>query len=109
MNRKDLNYYWGPGVIQDGKLDDTCGRIVIYEDKVMVGRMRTMDHNYLLRSLAAAFRVDKDAVISKAIRLYYKFDPNENGYIFSHVRKIDRNMFENNMEFYAELLKKNIP
>lgn len=109
MNRRDINYYWGPGRIQDGKLDNTCGRVVIYEDKIMIGRMQTIDHNYLLRSLAASYKIDKDAVISNAIRLYYKFDPKENGYIFSPVRKIDQDMFENKMKFYAALLKKNIP
>lgn len=100
-----MKFYWGPGHIQDGKLDHTCGRIIIFEDHIMVGRNRAMDHNYLLRALAARDKLNKDDVISNALRFYYKQENNE--IIISPVRKLDEDQFERKLEFYAKLIKNN--
>lgn len=99
-----MKYYWGPGKIQDGKLDDNCGRIVIFEDKAVVSYIKTADHNYLLRSLASKYKFDKDEVISKAIRLYFRWD--EDMTIICGVRKIDNDMIEHDYDFYRHIIKK---
>ena len=102
-----MKYYWGPGRIQDGKLEG-CGRIVIYEDKILVGRMNTMDHNYLLRALAARNQLDKDKVISNAIRLYYKWSDEYDGFVVAPVRRIDEDAFEVHRKEYGNLIKSEI-
>ncbi|MFW6226005.1 MAG: hypothetical protein ACOC3V_03525, partial [bacterium] len=56
---------------QDGHLKSNEGRIVIYDDVIMVAYSQAMDHNYLLRALASRYRIKKDQVISNAIRLYF--------------------------------------
>jgi hypothetical protein len=76
-----------PGFVQDGKVDSSCGRIIIYGNAIIVSKSHTSDHNYLLRALASRYNVNKDEVIGNAIRLYYckqgKF------MIVNGVRKID--------------------
>jgi hypothetical protein len=98
-----MRYFWGPGRIQDGKLDSDCGRIVIYEDRILTAFNRSMDHNYILRGLAAKYRLPKNDVISNAIRLYFRIDGNQ--CIVCGVRKIDDEMLEKNLSFYAKLIK----
>jgi len=98
-----MDYYYGK-YIQDGKLDSSCGRIVIYNDQILHANGPAADHNYLLRSLAARIRANKDDVISKAIRLYFKRESNR--IIISPVRKIDDEDFEHNKNFYYILIKK---
>ena len=101
-----MRYYYGAGYVQDGKLDNSCGRIVIYEDKALVGYNRAMDHNYLLRALASKYRFPREKVISNAIRLYYKFESAEGGRcIISGVRRIDNEEFDSNFKFYGKLVK----
>jgi len=99
-----MKYYWGPGIIQDGMLDDNCGRIVIFDDKALVSYIKTADHNYLLRGLASKYRFNKDEVINKAIRLYFKWE--ENSFIISGVRKIDNEIIEENYDFYRKIIKR---
>lgn len=99
-----MKFFWGPGYIQDGKLDDSCGRIVIYDDQLIVGYNRTMDHNYLLRSLAARYKFPVNDVINNAIRLYFKFDNGQ--IILSGVRDYDNRAFENRKSYYGRMIKK---
>ena len=98
-----MDYYYGK-YIQDGKLDSSCGRIVIYEGQALHADGPAADHNYLLRSLAAKIKANKDDVISKAIRLYFKREKGR--IIISPVRKIDDEDFERNKNFYYILIKK---
>jgi hypothetical protein len=98
-----MKYYWGPGRIQDGKLDTNCGRIVIFGDKILSAFNLSMDHNYILRSLAARYRLPKEEVISKAIRLYFRFE--DNRCIVCGVRKIDDEMLEKNLYFFGKMIK----
>jgi hypothetical protein len=102
-----MKYYWGPGRIQDGKLDRSCGRIVIFGDKILSAFNLSMDHNYILRSLAARYRLPKDEVISKAIRLYFRFENYENveRCIVCGVRKIDDEELEKNLQFYGKMIR----
>lgn len=93
-------------ILQDGKLDSTVGRIVIFNEFIEISRGPSRDHNDLLRSLASKFRLNKDEVISKAIRLYWCSYNRD--YIVSPVRKLDKNLFENHEDFYLSLIMKNI-
>ena len=74
--------------LQDGKLTTTTGRIVIYKNYIDLSRGTSRDHNDLLRSLAAKYKLPKDDVISNAIRLYWDYE-DKTGIIVSPVRKID--------------------
>lgn len=102
-----MKYYFGRGM-QDGKLDDNSGRIIIYEDNILVSYLRSADHNYLLRAFAARHRYNKDDIIAKACRLYFQWREDLNGFVVSPVREEDRNLFEKNFEQYRHLVKKNL-
>jgi hypothetical protein len=96
-----------PGLIKDGKLDRTCGRIIIFGHDMVFSKDYMTDHNYLLRALAASFQVNKDKVISNAIRLYFCIVDSEN-LIVSGVRKIDDNDFESSIDTYIDMINHNI-
>jgi hypothetical protein len=102
-----MKYFYGK-YINDGQLDSNCGRIVIYEDELMVGYNQSMDHNYLLRAFAAKYRFNKDDVINNAIRLYFVAEPENDRYVISPVRKIDDDMFERHMLKYGQLIRKKL-
>ena len=90
--------------ILDGKLGPEVGRIVIYAEYILRSNGPSKDHNDLLRSLAAKFRLDKNQVIARANRYYWKRD--ENGdFIISPVRKIDEEDLMRQKEAYAQLIK----
>ena len=99
-------YYYGRKVIQDGRLETTDGRIVIYKDKILVSKMRTADHNYLLRGLAARYNLNKDEVVSNAIRLYFRDEGDR--VIITETRQLDADMLFANKDFYANLIKNEI-
>jgi hypothetical protein len=101
-----MNYYFGSGYIQDGLLKETDGRIVIYDDRIMVSFIRSTDHNYLLRSLAAQYRLNKDKVINNALRLYFRHEGDR--VVVSGCRKIDDEEFWENSEAYSRLIKTKI-
>ena len=101
-----MEYLYGSTYIRDGKLDSSCGRMVIYGSHIEIANGPSADHNYLLRSLAARLVVKKDDVISHATRLYFKREPGR--IIISSVRKIDDEDFERNWIFYAKLIKQNL-
>lgn len=101
-----MNYYYGRTYIQDGKLDLSCGRIVIYEGNLEYSNGPSMDHNDLLRALAAKLVARKDDVISHATRLYWKRE--DGNIIISPTRKIDNDDFEDNWDLYRAMIKKAI-
>lgn len=92
-----------PGLIQDGKLDRTCGRIIIYGHDMVFSKDYMTDHNYLLRAFAARWQVNKDQVISNAIRLYFSIVDPDN-MIVTGVRKIDDNDFEASIDTYINMI-----
>jgi hypothetical protein len=96
-----MNFYFGKA-IQDGALGPEVGRIVIFEDFITHSNGPSRDHNDLLRSLAAKYRLPKDEVISKAIRLYWK--PCKDGIIISPVRKIDDDEFYRYKDLHVRML-----
>ena len=99
-------YYFAPGRIQDGKLDFNCGRMVIYNNLILAYHNIANDHNDLLRAFASRYKINKDEVISNAIRLYFqKYD---DCFIISGVRAIDDSMFQQNIDKFAELIKSEI-
>lgn len=104
MNR----HFFGPGYIQDGKLDSNTGRIVIYDDTILVSRNFANDHNELIRGLARRVGRDYHDVISKAIRLYYRYDSGNSAYVICGVREIDNQMFEQNSKLYSQLIKQEL-
>ncbi len=101
----DYTIHHKPGLIQDGKLDNTCGRIIFFGQNMVFSNDYMTDHNYLLRAFAAKYQVNKDSVISNAIRLYFcKAGPND--LIISGVRKIDDNDLEDNIDLYCNLINR---
>lgn len=101
-----MDYFYGRNYIQDGKLDQDCGRIVIYDGNIEVSVGPSRDHNDLLRALAAKIVARKDDVISNATRLYYKREPGR--IIVSPVRKIDHESFERNWDHFRAMIRKAI-
>ena len=89
--------------LQDGKLTPTCGRIVIYKTFIEASRGPSRDHNDLLRSLASRFKLPKDDVISKAIRLYWDYRDKES-IIVSPVRRLDEEQFYAQEDFNRKLI-----
>jgi hypothetical protein len=90
--------------LQDGKLTPTCGRIVIYKNFIDISRGPSRDHNDLLRSLASKYKLNKDVVISNAIRLYWDYKDKDN-IIVSPVRKLDDDMFYAKEEYHKTLIE----
>ncbi len=98
-----LSILYKAGYTQDGYLSSDQGRIVIYNDKIQISHGNHPDHITLLQSLASKYRLDKDDVISSAIRLYYKRE--DNAIIVSQNRRIDENMLFENLRQYALLIQ----
>jgi hypothetical protein len=97
--------------LQDGKLTPTSGRIVIYQNCIDISRGNSRDHNDLLRSLASKYRLDKDQVISNAIRLYWDYlytNATDKTILVCPVRKIDEDMFYAKQDFYENLISGNL-
>lgn len=80
------------GYTTDGTLKLNQGRIVIYNDDILISKGNSPDHLGLLRALAIEGRYNKDKVISDAIRMYYTIE--NDTIIISANRKIDYEMFE---------------
>ena len=89
--------------LQDGKLTPTSGRIVIYKSFIDISRGPSRDHNDLLRSLASKYKLNKDDVISGAIRLYWDHK-DKNSIIVSPVRKLDEDMYYMKQDFHDTLI-----
>jgi hypothetical protein len=93
------------GYTKDGYLGRNSGRIIIYDDCVLISNGPSIDHNGLLRAFASRYRFPKDEVISNAMRLYYTI---ENGkMIVSECRRIDGDMFERKEKYLIELIQNN--
>lgn len=92
-----------PGFTKDGYLSNQSGRIILYEDCVLVSNGPSIDHNGLLRAFASRYGFSKDEVISNAIRLYYTVFNGK--MIVSECRKIDYDMFESKQEYYLKLIE----
>ena len=92
-----------PGYTKDGILRTNQGRVVIFNDKIMVSRGNSPDHLSLLGGLAARYHFKKDDVISNAIRMYYTIE--EGIVTLSASRKIDEQLFEvKDREYAHEIL-----
>ena len=88
-----------PGYTKDGTLRQNQGRVVIYDDRILVSRGNAPDHLALLSGLASKYHMKKDDVISNAIRMYYTIE--EDVVILSASRKLDEQMFESKDKQYA--------
>lgn len=89
--------------LEDGYLDNNSGRIVIYDGVGLASSGNSMDHNDLLRALARQYQFHTQDVISNAIRLYYM---RYKGHIIvSERRKIDYDMMERNLPYYASVIE----
>lgn len=106
MRIKNLEYKLG--YTGDGYLKHNQGRIVIYNKKILISRGNGTDHMSLLGGLARKYNIDKDKVISNAIRLYYTIE--DGTMIISPNRKLDDNLFyidyDGNMKLIANEVKK---
>jgi hypothetical protein len=74
--------------IVDGKLDYDTGRIVVFRDMIVRSNGPSRDHNDLITTLAARYRVPRSDVASRGYRFYWR--PERRGLItISPVRKLD--------------------
>lgn len=90
------------GYTKDGTLRPNQGRVVIFNDKVLVSRGNSPDHLALLGGLAAKYHFKRDDVISNAIRMYYTIE--EDVVILSASRKLDEQLFERKDREYAHTI-----
>jgi hypothetical protein len=98
----DMNYRlnWS---IQDGKLSPDTGRIIVYGNFIIHSNGPSRDHNDLITSFAARYRVSRDEVASKGSRFYWR--PMQKGLItISPVRKIDEDWACNHVELFDKLI-----
>ena len=90
------------GYTKDGHLGTDSGRIIMYEDNVLIGWNKANDHNDLLRGFARRYRYNTHIVISNATRLY--FSRTINIIIVSECRKIDYDIFTSNEKYNLQLI-----
>ena len=83
--------------IQDGKLDQSTGRIIIYDDQGIKSNGPSLDHNDLIAAFSRRNGIDRSTVMSKAYRFYWK-PINKNTITISPVRKLDEEWVLNNIE-----------
>ncbi|MDR2053371.1 MAG: hypothetical protein LBP80_08145 [Treponema sp.] len=89
--------------IQDGKLSPDTGRIIVYGNGIIRSNGPSRDHNDLITSFAARFRVSRDEVASKGCRFYWK--PVQKGLItISPVRRIDEDWACDHIELFDKLI-----
>lgn len=96
-------YLHKPGHIQDGKLSLGDGRIIIYNNNLIISRNKANDHNDLLRALAKRLGIEKNIVISNAIRMYFR--QLSDGYIVNGVRRVDDEDFAKNKQKFLKMIK----
>ena len=98
-----INYKitWG---IQDGKLDFDVGRIIVYEGKSIHSNGPSRDHNDLITSFAAKYRVPRSSVAGSACRFYWR-PLSGNSIEISPVRKIDEDWVYNNQDQFTKILE----
>jgi len=89
--------------IQDGKLNASTGRIVIYREFIEISRGPARDHNDLSRALASKYKQPRDMVMSNSIRFYYERDGNKT--IVCPVRKLDEDELLSRQDYYIDLIK----
>ena len=96
-----MRYLFKEGAIQDGLLED-CGRIIVYCGRILVSHNNRNDHNDLLRAFASRYRMNRDEVISGAVRLYLKIE--RENVIVAGVRQIDNEMLKSDLAAYGKLI-----
>jgi hypothetical protein len=89
--------------IQDSKLEQNVGRLVVYKGLAEKSIGPSRDHNDLLRALAARQRLPKDDVISNAQRFYWK-NLNRNLILISPVRKLDEDWVNTHKNLFVNIL-----
>jgi hypothetical protein len=98
-----MNYHlnWS---IQDGRLSPDTGRIIVYGNDIIHSNGPSRDHNDLITSFAARYRVSRDDVASGGFRFYWR--PVEKGLItISPVRKIDEDWACNHIGLFSKLVE----
>jgi hypothetical protein len=89
--------------IQDGKLGADTGRIIVYGNGIIHSNGPSRDHNDLITSFAARFRVSRDDVAGKGFRFYWR--PVTKGLItISPVRRIDEDWAYSHVELFDRLI-----
>ena len=91
--------------IQDGKLDSTCGRIVVYKNAGIKSNGPSRDHNDLITALAAQYRLPRAEIGNNGYRYYWR--PEARGLItICPVRRIDEDFQYDHAEQFAEIINK---
>ena len=90
--------------IQDGKLAFDVGRIIVFEGKSIHSNGPSRDHNDLITSFAAKYRVSRSSVAGNAYRFYWK-PLSKNSLEISPVRKIDEEWVCNNQDEFTKILE----
>ncbi len=88
------------------KLKENEGCFVIYDNFIIVAYSHTMNHDYLLESLAHKHRLNKEMVIKEGQRFYITYEEDEI-YIYP-ARKVDDKKMHENWDKNAKLIKNNI-
>jgi hypothetical protein len=89
--------------IQDGRLSPDTGRIIVYGNYIIHSNGPSQDHNDLITSFAARYRIPRDNAASGGFRFYWR--PVKKGLItISPVRKIDEDWVCNHIEFFNKLV-----
>jgi hypothetical protein len=96
----DYHLNWS---IQDGRLSPDTGRIIVYGNNIIHSNGPSRDHNDLITSFAARYRVPRDNVASGGFRFYWR--PVKKELItISPVRKIDEDWACNHIELFNKLV-----
>jgi hypothetical protein len=90
--------------IQDSKLPQNVGRLIIYKGLAEKTIGPSRDHNDLLRAFAAKYRQPKDDVISNAYRFYWK-QSQKDVILISPVRKLDEDWAYSHKALFLNALK----
>ncbi len=88
----------------DTKLSFHQGRIVIYDNKLLVSVGNAKDHTRMLGELAARYKMLRKKVITDGIRLYYSSEKGD--IIVSPSRKYDDEILHDDLKHYMGLIYK---
>jgi len=89
--------------LQDGKLDFSTGRIVIFGDHGIISNGPSLDHNDLIAAHSRRNGIDRSSVMSDAYRFYWR-PKTKNVITISPVRKLDETWVLSNVERFDKII-----
>ena len=101
-----MKYFFGSEYLTQDDLDEDCGRALIYQDKIMVSKINSMNFPQMLQSFSMKHNFNIPAAFENAIRLYFINEGDR--VIVSPAREEDEEMFYKNKKLNAKLVKQRI-